>query len=69
MHSEREAPDKSRSWSFSNFPGRWSHFDQERRYLHLMTVVVGQNTYRQIFQPNCSSRVEPLWRTNEDEHL
>ena len=58
MHSEREAPEKSRSWSFANFPGHWSHFNQERRYL--MTVVVGQNAYRQIFQPNVSPRVEPL---------
>lgn len=47
MHSEREAPDKSRSWSFANFPGHWSHFNQERRYL--MTVVAGKNAYRQIF--------------------
>ena len=48
-HSEREAPDESRSSFFANFPGHWSHFNQERRYL--LTVVVGQNTYRQIFQP------------------
>ena len=67
MHSEREAPDKSRSWFFANFLGHWSHFNKERRYL--MTVVVGQNTYRQIFQPNCSFRVEPIWRTNEDEFI
>ena len=61
MHSEGEAPDKSRSSLFVNFPGHWSHFNQERRSLDKTHCV---SVFGQIV-PSGLNHCE----TNEEEHL